>query len=206
MDGLGVEKDEAEAVKWVSRSAAQGVVYAEFLLGTAQYYGRGIPKDLSGALKWLHRAAEHGQDDAQFMLGNCYESGEGVMAQNYVEAYKWMRLAAAQRHEGANEKCEEIVLKMDAEQIATVAPHHQMIWKRERSTLKRLCDFIGQNRIKARLELAIAAAKNRGESLNHILLIGSPGSGNRPPPECGMLNHKIHPSSFHRRPLPILPP
>ena len=46
MDGLGVEKDEAEAVKWVSQSAAQGVVYAEFLLGTAHYYGRGIPKEV----------------------------------------------------------------------------------------------------------------------------------------------------------------
>src|ERR1039458_2187058 len=34
-------------------------------------------------------------------------------------------------------------------------------------------DFIGQNRVKARLELAIAAAKQRGESLDHILLIGS---------------------------------
>ncbi|HAO77839.1 MAG TPA: Holliday junction branch migration DNA helicase RuvB [Verrucomicrobia subdivision 3 bacterium] len=42
---------------------------------------------------------------------------------------------------------------------------------------KQLSDFIGQNRVKARLELAIAAARQRGEALNHILLIGSPGSG-----------------------------
>src|ERR1035437_9479142 len=38
-------------------------------------------------------------------------------------------------------------------------------------------DFIGQNRVKARLGLAIAAAQQRGEALDHILLIGSPGSG-----------------------------
>ena len=38
-------------------------------------------------------------------------------------------------------------------------------------------DFIGQKRVKERLELAIAAAQQRGESLDHILLIGSPGSG-----------------------------
>lgn len=44
-------------------------------------------------------------------------------------------------------------------------------------TPKTFADFIGQNRIKARLELAIAAAKHRGESLNHLLLIGSPSSG-----------------------------
>src|ERR1035437_1203894 len=44
-------------------------------------------------------------------------------------------------------------------------------------TPKQLSDFIGQTRVRARLELAIAAARQRGEALNHILLIGSPGSG-----------------------------
>jgi Holliday junction DNA helicase RuvB len=47
----------------------------------------------------------------------------------------------------------------------------------ESPTPKQLSDFIGQTRVKARLELAIAAAKSRGEPLGHILLIGSPGSG-----------------------------
>ena len=38
-------------------------------------------------------------------------------------------------------------------------------------------NFIGQNRVKARLAMAITAAKLRGEALGHILLVGSPGSG-----------------------------
>jgi len=42
---------------------------------------------------------------------------------------------------------------------------------------KTFADFIGQNRVKARLELATAAAKHRGESLGHVLLIGPSGSG-----------------------------
>jgi len=37
--------------------------------------------------------------------------------------------------------------------------------------------FIGHDRVKARLELAIAAATTRGEPLAHVLLVGSPGSG-----------------------------
>ena len=44
-------------------------------------------------------------------------------------------------------------------------------------TPKLLSDFIGQIRVKARLELAIAAAKHRKEPLGHVLLIGAPGSG-----------------------------
>jgi Holliday junction DNA helicase RuvB len=38
-------------------------------------------------------------------------------------------------------------------------------------------NFVGQSRVKTRLQLAIAAAKSRSETLSHILLIGSPGSG-----------------------------
>jgi holliday junction DNA helicase RuvB len=41
----------------------------------------------------------------------------------------------------------------------------------------RFQDFIGQERAKGRLELAVAAAKERGEALGHVLLIGPPGSG-----------------------------
>jgi Holliday junction DNA helicase RuvB len=37
--------------------------------------------------------------------------------------------------------------------------------------------FIGQERVKARLETAILAAKSRKETLSHVLFIGSPGLG-----------------------------
>ncbi|MDO8567965.1 MAG: Holliday junction branch migration DNA helicase RuvB [Dehalococcoidales bacterium] len=42
---------------------------------------------------------------------------------------------------------------------------------------RRLADFIGQERIKQNLDIAISAAKARGESLEHILLYGPPGLG-----------------------------
>ncbi len=38
-------------------------------------------------------------------------------------------------------------------------------------------DFTGQPRVKERLEIAVAAAKQRGEALDHILLNGPPGLG-----------------------------
>ncbi len=40
-----------------------------------------------------------------------------------------------------------------------------------------LSDFIGQNKIKENLSIAIAAAKGRSEALDHILLYGPPGLG-----------------------------
>ena len=42
---------------------------------------------------------------------------------------------------------------------------------------RRLDEFIGQTRIKDNLNIAIAAAKGRGEALDHILLYGPPGLG-----------------------------
>src|SRR2546426_11555106 len=38
-------------------------------------------------------------------------------------------------------------------------------------------DFTGQAKVKERLEIAVEAAKQRGEALDHILLSGPPGLG-----------------------------
>src|SRR5208283_4361876 len=38
-------------------------------------------------------------------------------------------------------------------------------------------DFTGQPKVKERLEIAVSAAKQRGEALDHILLSGPPGLG-----------------------------
>lgn len=42
---------------------------------------------------------------------------------------------------------------------------------------KRLDDYVGQARIREQLEIFIAAARGRGESLDHVLLFGPPGLG-----------------------------
>ena len=42
---------------------------------------------------------------------------------------------------------------------------------------RRLDDFVGQHRIKDNLNIAIMAAKGRGEALDHVLLYGPPGLG-----------------------------
>ena len=42
---------------------------------------------------------------------------------------------------------------------------------------KRLDDFVGQERVKEQLGIALEAAKGRGEALDHVLLAGPPGLG-----------------------------
>jgi Holliday junction DNA helicase RuvB len=42
---------------------------------------------------------------------------------------------------------------------------------------RRLADFVGQERTKEQLEIALEAARNRGDALDHVLLVGPPGLG-----------------------------
>jgi holliday junction DNA helicase RuvB len=42
---------------------------------------------------------------------------------------------------------------------------------------RRLDEFVGQERTKEQLEIALEAARNRGEALDHVLLVGPPGLG-----------------------------
>src|SRR5207342_2733888 len=42
---------------------------------------------------------------------------------------------------------------------------------------RTLDDYIGQDRVRENLQVAIAAARNRGEALDHALLYGPPGLG-----------------------------
>src|ERR1700736_4866659 len=42
---------------------------------------------------------------------------------------------------------------------------------------KRLEEYIGQKRVKENIQIAIEAARSRGEALDHVLLYGPPGLG-----------------------------
>src|SRR6201986_2416606 len=42
---------------------------------------------------------------------------------------------------------------------------------------RRLADFTGQTKLKENLDIAIAAARMRGEAMDHVLLYGPPGLG-----------------------------
>jgi holliday junction DNA helicase RuvB len=42
---------------------------------------------------------------------------------------------------------------------------------------RNLDDFVGQERVKEQLGIALSAAKARGEALDHVLLVGPPGLG-----------------------------
>jgi uncharacterized protein len=84
--------DQAQAVIFLRRAAAQGSAAAMNNLGVAYEHGFGVKHDLKEAVKWYKAAANRGDAMAQDNLGRLYDSGTGV-PQDRVEAYKWLKLS-----------------------------------------------------------------------------------------------------------------
>ena len=99
-NGMGVVKDEKEAVKWLRKAAELGDARAQYFLGDCYANGTGVTKDEVEAVKWYRKAAEQGNEVAQLRLGFCYSNGWGV-GTDVAEAAKWYRKAAEQGHPDA---------------------------------------------------------------------------------------------------------
>ena len=66
---------------------------------------------------------------------------------------------------------------LDRERIVSAAPLDDDASFELKLRPQRLREFIGQDKVKNNLEIAIQAAKSRGEALDHVLLYGPPGLG-----------------------------
>lgn len=95
LTGDGVNKDDAEALKWLRKAADQDNALAERYLAEMYFKGRGVPADNMEAAKWLRLAADQGDPDSEHNLAVLYEQGLGV-PHNVKEAANWMRKAAEQ--------------------------------------------------------------------------------------------------------------
>ena len=76
--GIGVAKDEKEAVVWYGKSAAQGNSAAQFNLGVMYENGRGTAVDFAKAHEWYRKASVQGDPLAIGNLGMLYVRGQGV--------------------------------------------------------------------------------------------------------------------------------
>jgi len=90
-----VERDFAEAAKWLTRAAELGDERAHFDLGGLYDDGLGVEQSLEQAARWYLAGAERGQMACQYNIAVMYEEGAGV-AKDPVAAYKWYYLAAQQ--------------------------------------------------------------------------------------------------------------
>jgi uncharacterized protein len=91
----GVERDVAEALRWHTRVAEQGIGMAEAWVGDFYYDGLGMPRDFERALYWYRRGSDHDFGLATRFIGDFQLYGQ-AMPRNQKEAATWYAKAAAQ--------------------------------------------------------------------------------------------------------------
>jgi len=109
-DGVGVDRDDAEAVRWLTLAARQGNVLAQSNLGWMYQAGRGVTQDYDSARHWYTLAARSGHAAAQNNLGTMYRDGLGLRADTDSARF-WFEKADAQQLPQARRNLE----KLDAE-------------------------------------------------------------------------------------------
>ena len=120
-------KLQDEMAKLVHKSAEQGDVGAQNLLGTMYMKGQGMPQNPGEAAKWFRKAAEQGDARGQNFLGETYEQGQGVAA-NPVMAYVLFSLAAAKGHGEAVLNRDRVAKQLSPSQLAR-AQKASSAWK-----------------------------------------------------------------------------
>ncbi|MDR2153437.1 MAG: sel1 repeat family protein [Burkholderiaceae bacterium] len=90
--GLGVAKNDAQAVVWYRKAAEKGLAYAQFNLGSMYQEGKGVARNEKLAVAWFRRAAEQELTHAQSNLGLMYAQGRGVV-KDCAQAIIWWNKA-----------------------------------------------------------------------------------------------------------------
>ena len=94
LDGGGVKRDAAEALRWFRRAAAQQHLMALNMVGRCYELGWGTPVDKAKAADCYRVAAKRGLDWAMYNYATLLTLGEGV-AEDKAAALRWFENAAA---------------------------------------------------------------------------------------------------------------
>jgi TPR repeat protein len=108
VEGQGVRKDKAKAIKWYKAAATQEYAAAQYMLAFMYEGGYGIKQNSKKSAELYHKAAMQGYNSekliadlnargtamAHYMIGQIYAKGYGVK-KDKVEAIKWYKEAAA---------------------------------------------------------------------------------------------------------------
>lgn len=95
LNGLGVEKNQKQAVGWFEKAAKQGNLEAQAKLAFMYGAGFGVEQNLNMAFYWSYQAAQQGEVTAEYNLGLMFERGQGI-AKDQAMAITWYRRAANQ--------------------------------------------------------------------------------------------------------------
>lgn len=114
----GTQADFVAAADWYRKASDQNHGLAQFNLGIMYLKGQGVPRDQKISMMWMGRAAQGGDAGAQYHLAMRQHrqsldlTGSDAMELR-IEAYKWLRLSAAQGYGDSEASSAYVALDMD---------------------------------------------------------------------------------------------
>lgn len=179
-NGQGVTKDHAEGVKWFLKAAKQGDADSQKVLSQCYEQGDGVSQDLVEAYRWMKLAAAQDYAGAQ---ERCDQIASQLTKEQLQEVNQRGSLTTAspkknkEPPQGNSGSAFLRLLRKVAQSGDSEATILLASLRAAHMTPDTFSAFVGQERLKARLQMATAAAKQRHEPIGHILLVGPPGSG-----------------------------
>ena len=98
LDGVGVERDQAEGLSWFKRAAHADHLMAANMVGRCYENGWGTLPDQVVAAYWFRLAADRGLDWGMYNYAHMLNSGRGGVAQDRLAALDLYRKAAETGH------------------------------------------------------------------------------------------------------------
>ena len=110
--------DFVAAADWYRKASAQNHGLAQFNLGIMYLKGQGVARDQKISMMWMTKAAQGGDAGAQYELGMRQHRHSldliGAEAMELrIEAYKWLRLSAAQGYGDSETGSAAVAIDMD---------------------------------------------------------------------------------------------
>lgn len=92
-EGVGVTKDNQQAMVWFRKAAERNDADAQNMMGYLFINGNGVIQDYKQALFWYHKSADSGNAEGQFRLGSMYMAGLGVNKDENAAVELWKKSA-----------------------------------------------------------------------------------------------------------------
>lgn len=126
-DGIGINKNVQDAIKYYELASAQQDLRAEYNLGLLYLEGNGIPADYPKAESLLRDAAFKGNELAQFVIGRTNEqgyrnsAGELVIKPDSEQAMVMYDLASANDYGPAQYRLAEMLVRQKKDDMSVAA-------------------------------------------------------------------------------------
>lgn len=116
-NGIGVPRDEAKSIDYMTKAADKGLIQAEASLGRLYAAGDQTVQDFGKAQIWLNKAALQGDAASERRLGRLYEQGLGV-TRDPIKAYAWYENAVLHGDVQAKRLRDHLVAQLAPAQLA----------------------------------------------------------------------------------------